>query len=412
MYRLIRWLVPPLDPLTRYNFSMDALSAVLYGAFAGLTLPFIPVVARRLGANDLQVALIVAAPFLGLTLSSYWSHLAQNRRTMPFVVWPNGVARFSLMLLAAIADPWMYVLLVIWFNLVNAIPGAPYAALMQKIYPGEARGRLLGAIRLLVGAAQIPAIYLAGRVLDLYGAAIPYVVGPLLGLLSIACFARIKEPPVPESPSPRTSFQWGDQVRALLSNRPFAMIQLGFLLFGFGNLAMAPLYPIYQVDYLGLSNSQVGQIAMFWSAAWLLGFAIWGRLADRTRPLNVIASGAILYTMVPLLYYFGQSLWSASLAAILQGAGDSAIELGWMAQVLSMGRGKAGIYAGLHLTLLGFRGVLAPLAASALIAPLGIEPVFLLGSGAIMTGLIPLFVASRMLASPEKHGEAASQATD
>lgn len=410
MYRLVRWLVPPLDPLTRHNFSADAASALLFGAFAGLTLPFLPVVARRMGASDLQMALIVAAPFIGLTFSTYWSHLTENRRSLPFTVWPNALARLSLMSLAAIAAPWPYVLLVIWFSLIGAIPGAPYAALMQKIYPAEARGRLLGAIRLLIGAAQIPAIYLAGRLLDRFGASVPYVIGPIMGLLSVAYFARIKEPPLPESPAPRRSFSWRDQAMAILSNRPFAMTQLGFLLFGFGNLMMAPLYPIFQVDHLGLNNSQVAQISMLWSAAWLLGFPIWGKMADRTRPLYVIASGAVLYVMVPLLYYFGRSLPGASLAAVLQGFGDAAIELGWMAYILSMGRGKAGIYAGLHLSLLGFRGTLAPLAASALIAPLGITPVFLLGSGLIATGVIPLVIASRMSGLAARSGETASTA--
>jgi Na+/melibiose symporter-like transporter len=363
-----------------------------------------------MGASDLQVALIVAAPFIGLSFSTYWSHLTQNRRSLPFTVWPNAVARLSLMALAAITVPWAYVLLVIWYSLISAVPGAPYAALMQKIYPAEARGRLLGAIRLLVGAAQIPAIFLAGKLLDRFGASAPYVIGPVMGVLSVVYFARIKEPPLPASPAPRRSFSWREQARALLANRPFAMTQLGFMLFGFGNLMMAPLYPIFQVDHLGLNNSQVAQVSMLWSAAWLLGFPIWGKMADRTKPLYVIASGAILYVMAPLLYYFGRSLLGASLAAVLQGFGDAAIELGWMAYVLSMGSGKAGIYAGLHLSLLGLRGALAPLAASGLIAPFGIAPVFLLGSAIVAAGLIPLAVASRMPGPAARSGETAPSA--
>src|SRR5438552_10136774 len=58
---LRRWLRVPMPPRTRANAQVDFLAAILYGAFGGLTLPFIPAMGRRLGATPLHVSLLVAA---------------------------------------------------------------------------------------------------------------------------------------------------------------------------------------------------------------------------------------------------------------------------------------------------------------------------------------------------------------
>src|SRR5207247_11433468 len=68
---LRRWLRVPMPPRTRANAQVDFLAAILYGAFGGLTLPFIPVMGRRLGATPLQVSLLVAAPAI-VFLLSFW----------------------------------------------------------------------------------------------------------------------------------------------------------------------------------------------------------------------------------------------------------------------------------------------------------------------------------------------------
>src|SRR3989442_5177947 len=68
---LRRWLRVPIPPRMRANAQSDFLAAILYGALGGLTLPFIPVMGRRLRATPLQVSLLVAAPAI-VFLLSFW----------------------------------------------------------------------------------------------------------------------------------------------------------------------------------------------------------------------------------------------------------------------------------------------------------------------------------------------------
>src|SRR5918911_399023 len=58
----------------RHNFRMDLLAAICAGMF-GSVLVFVPVVARRMGGSPSDVALIVAAVFIGHLLSPIGTYL-------------------------------------------------------------------------------------------------------------------------------------------------------------------------------------------------------------------------------------------------------------------------------------------------------------------------------------------------
>src|SRR3989304_9825160 len=60
--RVLRWVPPAIRP----SVKADLTAAILFGVFAGLTVPFVPVMGRRLGASPLEVSLLVAGPPIGL----------------------------------------------------------------------------------------------------------------------------------------------------------------------------------------------------------------------------------------------------------------------------------------------------------------------------------------------------------
>src|SRR5947209_19931088 len=106
---LRRWLRVPMPPRTRANAQVDFLAAILYGAFGGLTLPFIPVMGRRLGATPLEVSLLAAAPALVLLLSLWRVNAVRPLHPVRLVIWPQlvGRAKFLLMPLAHTTFPYL-----------------------------------------------------------------------------------------------------------------------------------------------------------------------------------------------------------------------------------------------------------------------------------------------------------------
>src|SRR5713101_9238081 len=113
---LRRWLRVPIPPKLRASLQIDFLAAVLYGAFGGLTLPFIPVMGRRLGATPLQVSLLVAAPAIVLLLSFWIVNAVRPVHPVRLVLWPTVVGRATFLLMPFIQTPVPYVILVVFYH--------------------------------------------------------------------------------------------------------------------------------------------------------------------------------------------------------------------------------------------------------------------------------------------------------
>src|SRR5437588_686018 len=59
----------------RRNFRIDLTSAILGGAYISVVVTFMPIVVRRMGGSPSDVALVVAAPFIGHLLSPLFTFL-------------------------------------------------------------------------------------------------------------------------------------------------------------------------------------------------------------------------------------------------------------------------------------------------------------------------------------------------
>ncbi len=60
----------------RESYYYDSLGSLAFAFFAGLSANFFPIVARKLGADSFQMALISSAPFLGALFTLYWARLS------------------------------------------------------------------------------------------------------------------------------------------------------------------------------------------------------------------------------------------------------------------------------------------------------------------------------------------------
>ncbi|HEY3314706.1 MAG TPA: MFS transporter [Bacillota bacterium] len=415
--RLLGFSPVVLDPRTRRNLAIDAISGSLYGIHAGALLPFIAVAGIRLGASNATVGVITAAPYIGYLTSIFWGQVSQSRAKLPWVVWPTIIGRLALIMVAFTRDPWVYAVIVLLYNFLIAIPGPAMTGLMEKIYPANYRGRLLAAVRVAIGVTFSVFSFLAGRALDAFGHRLLFPVAALVGVGSISLFSRVSEPPEEEGKPARTrpaAARPGlrEQLAAIKSDRRFLTHLCGFMLFGAGNLLVAPLYPIFQVRELHLSYSQVAILSVTWSVAWLAAFRGWGQVADRLRPTVPLIAGVVGYALAALIYSRADSLGPLILAHILIGQSDAGLEIGWLSEVMLLAQKRTSVYFGLHYTLMGLRGATIPFLSTALLPVLGMRPMFSIGAAVIVIGLVPILLADRMNHQATSGGGAALTGAD
>src|SRR2546429_7244533 len=144
---LRRWLRVPIPPRMRANAQSDFLAAILYGAFGGLTLPFIPVMGRRLGATPLQASLLAAAP-ASVFLLSFW--IVNAVRPVPPVrslMWPALLGRLLFLFMPLIKTPAPYVALIVRYHAGGPSKPSAYRQVLGPATPVECGGASWARVR-------------------------------------------------------------------------------------------------------------------------------------------------------------------------------------------------------------------------------------------------------------------------
>jgi len=148
-----------------------------------------------------------------------------------------------------------------------------------------------------------------------------------------------------------------------------------------------PLYALYQVDVLHITNTQIANLANFTALCSIFGFVFWGRFIDRHGAPITVLLGILLFSLVPVVYLLANSVNVLFFAAALSGLGGAGIELAYLQSILLYAeRERTAQYQSLHSLLIGVRGVTAPLLGIPLMKALGFSPVFVLALVLMLVG--------------------------
>ncbi len=372
----------------RRNMHTEVLVALAYGAFYACTIPFIPVILRRLGASPDMLALYAALQFLGSITSSLSIIVMRRRRTMTVILacWFTARALFILVAFFQGAVPIIVIGALFWLLEGFVIPG--YTRILQKIYPDQVRGKVMSTVRMGQVLAILLVTPLAGWALDRVGHPVLFPVACILGLGSVLLFMRLR---VDEGPLPPRQTKTFSELGEIVRNDPrFRLYLFSFALYGLGTMLAWPVYPLVQVDRLQLSYSTLGMLGLVESVLWLVSYLIWGRFLDRRGGLAVMRATCAISIIQPLVYIWAGAAWMLIPAFIARGITSGGFELGRInAGIQLADPDRITEYAVIQSTTIGMRGILAPF-LSAVLLHLGMPPsgIFILSAGCIATAWI------------------------
>ncbi len=383
---LRRWLRVPIPPMTRANAQTDFLAALLYGAFGGLTIPFIPVMGRRLGATPLQVSLLVAAPAIVFLLSFWIVNAVRPVHPVRLVVWPALVGRAMFLLMPFIRSPAQYVFLVVLYHAVSSINTLGYAQVMRAVYPDDVRGRIMALMKVGMATVWVVGSLVGGQLMQLIPFQWVFAAAGVLGMGSSLVFSRMRTPEtieVAEHINPAVTW------RLLWADAAYRRFLLAFFVYGFGGWLMSPAVPILLVDELRATNFQVGLLGAVASTMWMLSFYSWGKMIDRrtaTHTMKVVFSIGIL---TPLVYLLAPNAWVVQFAGVTDGLTSAGIDLGWLAAALHYApTGQVLHYVTLFNTAVGIRATTGPFLAGVLIPRIGVHWIFAASAVVQLAGLL------------------------
>lgn len=351
----------------------DAWSGIFAGIFAGIISPFMLYVARKdLHCSGFLLGLICASPFIGSALTLFYAQTMEGRHKMPFTVWPAAIGRGLFLAALFTKTPLPFALIASGSQLLISVAVPPYAAVMKEVYPDQRRGSLMAYIRVVSTITMLIFTLIGGKLLSTMGYQYLFPLAAMVGVGSALLFGTIRTSLVDRDDPANQRVPMGQFIRETLGilatdreNRWFAIaVSVG----GFGNLIILPVLTIFQVDRLHMTESQLAIITIAGTFFWAISYPFWGKVVDHRSPLMAWIVSMIVYSALPLSYFFAKEWWQIIPGNIIASTALGGMELGYFNSIIQYSKeGKETQHQALHLFIQGIRGMIGPFFGASLI---------------------------------------------
>ncbi len=328
MRRLAFWLRPSGVPRKyRANFLHLVLDIGWFGVLSGSSINFLNVYAARLGANGFQIGLLAAIPALvSLSFAIPAGRWLEGRPVSRAVFWTIALARLGYLLWVPL--PWLFgnqgqVWALIVIALLMGIPmtavGVGFNALFAAAVPSDWRAYVAGIRNVLLSVTFMLTSLGSGYLLDRLpfpaGYQIVFGIGFLGAVMSTLHLYFVRpatggEPKkvetVPEAAPPRQG--WRGRIRADIWKTRFGLILVLMLGFHLTQTLSQPLFPLYFVNELGLTDANIGMGTALFYLTVLLGSTQLVRLTRRLGHHKITGWGVAGMSVYPVVLAFSRTV--------------------------------------------------------------------------------------------------------
>ncbi|MGB9619612.1 MAG: MFS transporter, partial [Armatimonadota bacterium] len=171
--------------------------------------------------------------------------------------------------------------------------------------------------------------------------------------------------------------------------------------FGFANFLATPIYTVYQVE-IGVDTTWAGVYSIIAALTMTASYFYWGPYTDRRSPQVVLAVQTLCYATIPLIYCFATNPWMLLPAMVVSGVVNAGLELSYLTGVLHFApEDRVTSYQGVFLSLMGVRGMVAPLIGATLqqSGALSARAIFLMSAALMVISVVVQAIGIRRYGS-------------
>lgn len=322
--------------------SVITIEGALANVFTVLTGgAFLTGLALWLGANDFQIGLLAAIPFLAQVaqlLSAYLVDKTGYRKAI--TVWASVLARqiwWAMFLLLLMPINWRLqalIAVVSIYGVAIMVATPSWTSWMSDIIPDEIRGRYFGYRSAAIGVTTLVATIFGGILLDRLRAlgrpdiGFATIVGTagLFALIAVILLGKIPDRPPSEI---RIGFSW-ERLVAPIRDKTFRHLLRVFFVWNMAIGLAAPFFAAQMLNNLKMSFTQISIYTSVFSIVAVTLYKPWGGLIDRFGSKPVIVFCAFGLALVPLLWWIPRPgyLWILWFEAVYSGALWAGFNLG------------------------------------------------------------------------------------
>ena len=383
------WFNLKLQPLARTSFRWEKLTecafpitlVLLEGGVVGV------IAAKIYQVSPLTLAIISAAPMFANLSSFAWNRVASGRPKVSLAcLLQVGILLCVLAVaIAPINDTGAVVLVA--SMIISRILVAGLVTIRSVIwslnYARSKRAQATGQLQMIASLVTVIIASAVGPFLDRYPDGMPwlYAMGVLAGLIGIAFFRRVTvigeaEHLQNESEASSQRRQSVSFVTILRTDRRFTKYQMSMFAAGFGNMLIeAPLIFLITRELAASYATSIALTMVIPFTISLVSLPLWARYLDRVHVAQFRARQSLLWVVALILTMLGAVLGSIlwlAISRVVMGIARGGGSLAWQLGHNDFAKpDQLSAYMGIHVTLTGVRGAIAPLLGMLLYSNLG-----------------------------------------
>lgn len=369
---------------------------IVFTMIINLYNPFIQMFAKRMGAGNIHIALLNAVPplvaiFVLIPCGILIEKINRKKQTVLVLLFITSLFYAAIAFVPIIPHQAKVLAFVILIGMMNW-PGALYITTWQSYFADNFKGSyanrvytvrskygtLFGLVTVLVTGLLLTVIPKSdGERLFMYQ--IFYGACFALTLLQLFFFSRVNMQPDMQRESKLVAAEAEFEAEAgtavkssgifgkvdlarIFSNKPFLFFCLCGFVFHFSWQMGWPLFFIYNANYAGLNEFQLGLLSVAAGLTQFLSYSIWNRLVDKKGSSLIIIFGAAGLAINPLFFTALQSFQVILLTNILVGVFGAGFNLALFSGLLETlpSTGNT-VYISVFNTLTNITGFIAPL---------------------------------------------------
>jgi MFS family permease len=328
----------------RANFIHLYFDLAWFGILSGTAMSFLTVYAARLGGSGFQIGLLAAtSAFVNLILAIPASQIFQKRPVGRTVFWSSVLYRIGY--LAWVPLPWLFTnqgqiwaLIVITFlmGIPLTVQAIGFNALFAAAVPLEWRASVAGTRNLVYSVTYMLSALGAGWLLVHLvfpvGYQVVFGIGGFAALMSSAHLFFVRIPPsVPITPDlpvlpeptghtkPSVRSLWQSSLRLDIWRTPFAGVLLAMLGLHLTQYLAIPLFPLFSVNVLHLTDQNIGIGTALYYMTSMLGSTQLNRIVRQLGHRKVTGLGFMIMSFYAGLMPFTHSAYGYYIISIIGG---------------------------------------------------------------------------------------------
>lgn len=358
-------------------------------------LPFI--LYKDLGVSPLQMMVMIALkPGVSL-LALYWSAWIEKRkdRLLSNLIWARILSNLPFFFFPFVDNPWFFIASFGFYMMLARGTMPAWMEVLKLNLPENNRDKIFafGTAFYYLGSALFP--FAIGGILDHYEQSWRWLF-PLTAVLSLSAVLLKARIPIHLSAEDKQNIEhasidlkqllikpWKSAWRVIKARPDFARYQLGFMLGGAGLIIMQPALPLFFMDRLHLSYTELAvALTLCKGIGYTFTSNYWAQLINKIDIYRFNGWVTFLAFLFPFCLMAAQlNLGWIYFGYLLYGIMQAGSEMSWhLSGPMFSKEEDSSVYSSVNVLCVGLRGCIFPVCGTLLIGLVPVSFVMVVGS--------------------------------